>query len=400
MELEATPRLPKPCGEHSKRRISVSDEGWIQKVNRALFTILLGDAGDRARRLEDLFQREDVRVCADMMKRAAAPEAPLAKWIEDGQCRHALARQRYTRWSEKLPGIRDRAEDTRTCSAPKGGRLGRWRGASRRDQNPLTPNRLFRRTHRPPDDKLGSAAGSGRDIMRECKNITQEWSREVAVNNSHSSKIPHRELPGAISMPWWRRNLRRKRAVSDGVPSKSISQGSAVLIRPEQVQRVVGQPGRQRPRRCHSLVKQLSSQRRSAPGETVELRVATTGCAFGGLRSGVPDILLTPRAVETAGPGIVNLSFEKRNPPGGRHIPLGARLYRGDSVLWSRRAQAQSRKPHRSALRYTVTIPGHTTGHPFLKGVTHSGVDDEPRIRAIVSGVLEGRRYLVETWKA
>ncbi len=62
--------------------ISISADGYIQRVNRALKTIFSEEALAGAHRLEDLFPREEAAEIRYMMKRARVePVQPRAKWI-------------------------------------------------------------------------------------------------------------------------------------------------------------------------------------------------------------------------------------------------------------------------------------------------------------------------------
>src|SRR5205823_12536755 len=70
-ELEARRRFTEAILESIPNGvISVSADGWIQKVNRALKTIFPDEAVARARRLEDLFPREEAAELRYLMKRA------------------------------------------------------------------------------------------------------------------------------------------------------------------------------------------------------------------------------------------------------------------------------------------------------------------------------------------
>src|SRR3984893_4927464 len=70
-ELEARRRFTEAILESIPNGvISVSADGWIQKVNRALCKIFPEAAVERARRLEDLFPRDEAAEIRYMMKRA------------------------------------------------------------------------------------------------------------------------------------------------------------------------------------------------------------------------------------------------------------------------------------------------------------------------------------------
>jgi len=266
--------------------ISVSSDGSIQRVNRALQKIFPEAAVERARRLEDLFPREDAAELRYMMKRArrtggASREMELKT---DRQTLHLAIT--VSALDEKLTSafvivLEDTSDLLRAQKAAA------WREVARRIaheiRNPLTPialsaeriGRQLERVSLPPDV---------RRIVEECSAIIgkEVESVKTLVNEfAQFARFPTAQLmrcdlnavvSGALAVFNGRLDgIRVREQLSPGL--------APILVDPEQLQRVVvNLVDSAAEAMQNSLVKELQIVTQAGPGDTVELVVADSGC--------------------------------------------------------------------------------------------------------------------------
>ena len=266
--------------------ISVSADGWIQKVNRALTTIFPADAVNRAKRLEDLFPREDTADIRYMMKRARRTGAASREMDlkTDKQTRRLAIT--VSALDEKLTSafvivLEDLSDLLRAQKAAA------WREVARRIaheiRNPLTPIAL-------------SAERIGRQVERaslplEVHRIVEECTATIAkeiesvktlVNEfAQFARFPAAQpvrcdLNGVVRDALAVFNgrlegIRVHERLSPGLPP--------VLIDPEQFKRVVvNLVDNAAEAMQDSLVKEIGITTQAGAGDTIELVVADSGC--------------------------------------------------------------------------------------------------------------------------
>jgi PAS domain S-box-containing protein len=286
-ELEARRRFTEAILESIPNGvISVSADGWIQKVNRALSKIFPDEAVSRARRLEDLFPREDAAEIRYMMKRARRTGATSREMVlkTDKQTLHLAIT--VSALEEKLTSafvivLEDTSDLLRAQKAAA------WREVARRIaheiRNPLTPialsaeriGRQIDRQSMPPDV---------RRIVQECTAIIgkEVESVKTLVNEfAQFARFPTAQLTrcdlnqvvaDALSVFNGRLDgIRVQERLAVGLPQ--------VLIDAGQFQRVVvNLVDNAAEAMQSSLVKDLQITTQVGAGDKVELIVADTGC--------------------------------------------------------------------------------------------------------------------------
>ena len=286
-ELEARRRFTEAILESIPNGvISVSADGWIQKVNRALKAIFSAEAVDRARRLEDLFPREDAAEIRYMMKRARRTGAASREMDlkTDKQTLHLAIT--VSALEEKLNSafvivLEDTSDLLRAQKAAA------WREVARRIaheiRNPLTPialsaeriGRQIERASLPPDV---------RRIVQEC---TAQIGKEVeSVKTLVNEFAQFARFPAAQPVRCdLNRIVRDGLAVFDGrlegirVREELAPDLPPVSVDPEQFKRVVvNLVDNAAEAMQDSLVKDLWISTRAGAAETVELVVADSGC--------------------------------------------------------------------------------------------------------------------------
>ncbi len=286
-ELEARRRFTEAILESIPNGvISVSADGWIQKVNRALSKIFPAEAVTRARRLEDLFPREDAAEIRYMMKRARRSGATSREMVlkTDRQTLHLAIT--VSALEEKLNSafvivLEDLSDLLRAQKAAA------WREVARRIaheiRNPLTPialsaERIGRQIERQP------MTPEVRRIVQECTAIIAKEVESVKTLVNEFAQFAR--FPTAQLM---RENLNRvvtdALAVFNGrldgirVQERLAAGLPPVLVDAEQFQRVVvNLVDNAAEAMQSSLVKELQIVTQAGPGDTVELIVADTGC--------------------------------------------------------------------------------------------------------------------------
>jgi two-component system nitrogen regulation sensor histidine kinase NtrY len=286
-ELEARRRFTEAILESIPNGvISVSADGWIQKVNRALSKIFPDEAVSRARRLEDLFPREDAAEIRYMMKRARRTGATSREMVLKTEKQTLHLAITVSALEEKLTSafvivLEDTSDLLRAQKAAA------WREVARRIaheiRNPLTPialsaeriGRQIERQSMPPDV---------RRIVQECTAIIgkEVESVKTLVNEfAQFARFPTAQLmrenlnqvvADALSVFNGRLDgIRVQERLAEGLPP--------VLIDAEQFQRVVVNLVDNAAEAMQgSLVKELHITTQAGTGDTVELIIADTGC--------------------------------------------------------------------------------------------------------------------------
>jgi len=268
--------------------ISVSADGAIQRVNRALKQILPADRVAGATRLEDLFSRDDTAEIKYLMKRArrtgvAFRQVDLAS---NGQTRHLAVT--VAALEEKLTSgfvmvLEDTSELLRAQKAAA------WHEVARRIaheiKNPLTPIALSAERISRQVDRLALAPDSAR-VLRECSAII---SREVESVKTLVDEFSHfARFPAAQPV---RCNLNEVVESALGVfagrlggieiQSSLASDLPPVYLDPEQFKRVVvNLVDNAAEAMQESAVKQITIATFATGADSVELVVSDTGCGI------------------------------------------------------------------------------------------------------------------------
>ena len=286
-ELEARRRFTEAILESIPNGvISVSAEGWIQKVNRALSKIFPDEAVSRARRLEDLFPREDAAEIRYMMKRARRTGATSREMVlkTDKQTLHLAIT--VSALEEKLTSafvivLEDLSDLLRAQKAAA------WREVARRIaheiKNPLTPialsaeriGRQIERQSMPPDVRRivqECTAIIGREV-ESVKTLVNEFAQFARFPTAQLTRCDiNQVVAGALAVFNGRLDgIRVQERLATGLPP--------VLVDAEQFQRVVvNLVDNAAEAMQNSLVKELQIITQPGAGDTVELIVADSGC--------------------------------------------------------------------------------------------------------------------------
>jgi two-component system, NtrC family, nitrogen regulation sensor histidine kinase NtrY len=266
--------------------ISVSSDGRIQRVNRALRQIFSGDEVNHATRLEDLFSREDTAEIRYLMKRARRT-GMTSRQIE-------LRSERRTRHlsitvsalEEKVrSGFVIVVEDTSDLLRAQ--KAAAWNEVARRIaheiRNPLTPialsaERIARQLERiPVSPDVARIVKECTDIIanevESVKNLVSEFSQFARFPAAQPVRCDLNEVvESALAVFNGRLDGIELRAdLSPGLPSVSVDR--------EQFKRViVNLVDNAAEAMQDSLVKRLWIATRPGVPDTVELLVADTGC--------------------------------------------------------------------------------------------------------------------------
>jgi two-component system nitrogen regulation sensor histidine kinase NtrY len=266
--------------------ISVSSEGRIQRVNRALKGIFPEEQVGRATRLEDLFSREDTTEIRYLMKRARRT-GMTSRQIElrsERQTRHLSIT--VSALEERLrSGFVIVVEDTSDLLRAQ--RSAAWNEVARRIaheiKNPLTPIALSAERIARQLDRVLLPSDTAR-IVRECTDII---SNEVeSVKNLVNEFSQFARFPAAQPVPCDLNEVVESAVAVfagrlDGIELRvQLSPGlPPVNIDREQFKRiVVNLVDNAAEAMQDSLVKQVLIATRAGAAETVELVVADTGC--------------------------------------------------------------------------------------------------------------------------
>jgi two-component system nitrogen regulation sensor histidine kinase NtrY len=266
--------------------ISVSADGGIQKVNRALKTIFPEAAVERARRLEDLFPREEAAELRYMMKRARRTGATSREMDlkTDKQTLHlaitvsALDEKLTSAFVIVLEDTSDLLRAQKTAA---------WREVARRIaheiRNPLTPialsaeriDRQLERLTLPPEVRRivsDCTAIIGKEV-EAVKTLVNEFAQFARFPTAQLMRCDlNSVVSGALAVFNGRLDgIRVREQLSPGL--------APVLVDPEQLQRVVvNLVDNAAEAMQNSLVKELHISTQPGAGDTVELVVADSGC--------------------------------------------------------------------------------------------------------------------------
>ncbi len=266
--------------------ISVSADGRIQRVNRALRHIFPEEQVNRATRLEDLFSREDSAELRYLMKRArrTGMASRQLEFRAQGQTRHVSVT--VSALEEKLrSGFVIVVEDTSDLLRAQ--KAAAWNEVARRIaheiKNPLTPIALSAERISRQLDRTRVPADTER-IMRECtdiiatevesvKNLVNEFAQFARFPAAQPVRCDLNEVvQGAVSIFADRLDgIDLRTELSPDLP--------AVNIDKEQFKRaVVNLVDNAAEAMQDSLFRELLIITRPGPADTVDLMVADTGC--------------------------------------------------------------------------------------------------------------------------
>src|SRR5579885_753672 len=299
--------------------ISLSSDGGIRRVNRALHGLFPPGQAEKASRIEDLFSADDVREIRYLMKRAqrtgvAASQFDLESHGEDA-VRHlavtvsALPAQEPGSSgdaSSSGPGFVLVLEDTSELLRAQ--KAAAWHEVARRIahelKNPLTPialsaERIARLLDRgaAAADSQGTLPEKALRALRECSaTISREVEsvKTLADEFSHFSRFPAAQPVPASLNEVVRHGVDVFAGRLDGIDLRlDLAPGLPLVnIDPEQFQRVVVNLVDNAAEAVRdSLVKRLLVATRATSADTVELLVADTGC---GISPGDKEKLFLP----------------------------------------------------------------------------------------------------------
>jgi len=272
--------------------ISLTSEGRIQMVNRALGRILPEDRVKRAERLEDLFSPEDaaeIRYLMNRARRTGVASRPLE--LQSGkQALHLAAT--VSALEEKLTSgfvlvLEDTSELLRAQKAAA------WHEVARRIahemKNPLTPialcaDRIARQLERaareqaPPAEVMPILKECSTTIAKEVqsvKTLVDEFSQFARFPAAQPAPADLNEVVEEALAVFANRldGIEVKRNLAEGLPLVNIDR--------EQFKRVVvNLVDNSAEAMEESLVKRLYVSTQAAGADTVELTVADTGCGI------------------------------------------------------------------------------------------------------------------------
>ncbi len=270
--------------------ISLSPDGRIQRVNRALHGLFTEEQIARAARMEDLFPAEDAAEIQYLMKRASRTGVAASQIDLESkqQVLHlAVTVSALPARQPAAPGFVVVLEDTSELLRAQ--KAAAWHQVARRIahelKNPLTPIALCAERIARQVDRGLSAPETPR-ILRECAaTISREVESVKTLANEFSqfSRFPAAQpvlsdlneiVRNALNVFSGRlTDIDLRVELSSGLPQ--------VCIDPDQFKRVVVNLVDNAAEAMHeSLVKRLLVATDATAGETVELLVADTGCGI------------------------------------------------------------------------------------------------------------------------
>jgi PAS domain S-box-containing protein len=270
--------------------ISVSADGNIQRVNRALYGVFPEAQIKTATRLRDLFSREDAAEIEYLMKRARRTGVAASQVeVEDAtQVRHlAVTVSALPVQGSSAPGFVMVIEDTSELLRAQ--KAAAWHEVARRIahelKNPLTPIALSAERIGRILDRGGITADSQR-VLRECaRTISREVEsvKQLADEFSQFSRFPAAQpVPSDLNSV-----VRNALAVfSDRLNGIDLRVDldpdlPAVNVDPEQFKRViVNLVDNAAEAMRDSLIRNLLVRTRVSTPETIEILVADTGCGI------------------------------------------------------------------------------------------------------------------------
>lgn len=266
--------------------ISVSADGRIQRVNRALKQIFPEDLVQRATRLEDLFSREDTAEIRYLMKRARRTGMTSRQLELRSQAKARHVSVTVSALEEKLrSGFVIVVEDTSDLLRAQ--KAAAWNEVARRVaheiKNPLTPIALSaERISRQVDRARLSPEIAG--IVKDCtativnevesvKNLVNEFSQFARFPAAQPAKCDLNEVVESALAVF------QGRLEAVEVSADLAARLPAVSVDREQFKRVVvNLVDNAAEAMQDSLIKQVRVTTRTGAADTVELIVADTGC--------------------------------------------------------------------------------------------------------------------------
>ena len=270
--------------------ISLSPDGRIQRVNRALYSLFTAEQIARAARMEDLFPAEDAAEIQYLMKRAGRTGVAASQIDLESkqQLLHlAVTVSALPARQPAAPGFVVVLEDTSELLRAQ--KAAAWHQVARRIahelKNPLTPialcaERIARQVDR------GLSTPDTQRILRECAaTISREVESVKTLANEFSqfSRFPAAQPVPSDLNEIVRNALNVFAGRLDGIDLRVelSSDLPQVLIDPDQFKRVVVNLVDNAAEAMHeSLVKRLLVTSQATADETVELLVADTGCGI------------------------------------------------------------------------------------------------------------------------
>jgi two-component system, NtrC family, nitrogen regulation sensor histidine kinase NtrY len=286
--------------------ISLTADGGIRRVNRALHGLFPGERIDAARRLDDLFSPEDAQEIRYLMKRAqrtgvAASQFDLESFgpLSQGHVRHlAVTVSALSAGQPSSPGFVLVLEDTSELLRAQ--KAAAWHEVARRIahelKNPLTPIALSAERIARLLDRGTFSMESSR-ILRECSSIISrevESVKALADEFSQFSRFPAAQPVPSDLNGIVRNALDVFAGRLDGIDLHlDLAPGlAAVNADPEQFKRVVvNLVDNAAESMRDALVKRLLVATSATSSDTVELLVADTGR---GISAGDKEKLFLP----------------------------------------------------------------------------------------------------------
>lgn len=281
--------------------ISLSSDGRIQRVNRALRGLFPADQVERAATLSDLFPSEHAPELRYVMKRArrtglAASQVDLER---PGQVLHlALTVSALPAHEPAAPGYVVVLEDTSEMLRAQ--KAEAWHEVARRIahelKNPLTPIALSAERIARQLDRGATTAESHR-VLRECANTISrevESVKTLADEFSQFSRFPKAQMVSCDLNSVVRNGLTVFDGRLDGIDVRTDLGHDLprVNLDPDQFKRVVvNLVDNAAESMRDSLVKRLMVVTRATPADSVELVIADTGC---GISAGDKEKLFLP----------------------------------------------------------------------------------------------------------
>jgi PAS domain S-box-containing protein len=267
--------------------ISVSADGWIQRVNAPLKRILSAELVDRAQRIEDLFSREESAEISYLMKRARRT-GQATEQFENHNGRQQSLSVTVSALEDKLTsGFVIVLEDTTDLLRAQ--KTSAWNEVARRVaheiKNPLTPIALSAERIARQIARVDLPGAVGR-ILRECTEtiVSEVHSVKTLVDEfSQLSRFPAAQLTrGELNdivesaLLVFAGRLESIEIRTDLAPNLP-----PVLVDREQFKRViVNLIDNAAEAMQESLVKQLYIATQSGPAGMVEVIFADTGCGI------------------------------------------------------------------------------------------------------------------------
>lgn len=269
--------------------ISISSDGSIHRVNRALSKIFAPEAVQRATRLEDLFSREDTAEIKYMMKRARRTGAASRQMELRTETKKLQLSVTVSALEEKLTSgfvvvLEDTSEMLRAQKAEA------WHEVARRVaheiKNPLTPIALSAERIERQVDRLSLPPASG-SILHECastivksvesvKTLVDEFSQFARFPTAQPVRCDLNEVIADALQIFQHRldGIAMRTNFAAGLPAVNIDRDQFARV-------VVNLVDNAAEAMQDSLVKELRITTQAGPADSVELIVADSGCGVG-----------------------------------------------------------------------------------------------------------------------